>query len=876
MAEGDRRFFPFLPLPAAATAERAKLRGFGTPIVHWGHDRQVARVRPQLQRLQDAFRRRSIELRDDLAGVEPELALVIETVGSVDRFRNAVAKIRGLEWLTEADEPQEAGEDFHRKGRKGEALGGSLYLVMTNRRALEELLSLWQRYERDEKAKFPAGLAPLRNAFRYVRTIRPWGPQDRLQWVLDDWRDRLEWGTPMVRAQVELWFRASEAARERQLEELAVRLRRSGGRLIGRTVVIPEIAYHACVIEVPREKAAEIVDGEEVELVRAEGVMFFRPVGQVAVPVRGEEAAAGVEGAPAAPAAELEPVVTVLDGLPLEGHDLLRGRLRIDDPDGWAEDTPVEARHHGTAMASLVVHGDLSQTGGQEPLARPVYLRPLLRAVDAGPLGVREAIPEDVLEVDLVHRAVRRILTGEGGEAPTAPETLVVSFSIGDPSRLFDQQVSPLARLIDWLAWRHGLLFVVSAGNPDCARRLELSCSREELRQLQSVELRRHIWQVIVEQSHLRRLLSPAESINSLTIGGEHSDGAGEYDPRGRLDPYGNDQAVRLPSPVTALGGGVGRSLKPDLHYPAGRQLYREGYSGSEAGVVLDMVRSLAIPPGHRAAVPGVQPGRTDQTQYLCGTSNAAALTSRAAAQLVERLPELFGGEPPMPLPERRYLVPLLKALLVHDASWGASQDVVRALTAADPSSNPDRMDLGRFLGYGFPEGNRVLGCHEQRATLCGWSELGDDEGHVYRIPLPQSLVAKRVWRRLTVTLAWLSPINPFDRRYRRAHLWFEPKAAIGRQGTSQVLAVERREADNRAATRGTVQHEIFEGDRATVFTEEDEIVIMVSCRAHAGDLDADSVPYALVVSLEVAPEVDVPIYEEMRVRLRPRAQVRP
>ena len=38
----------------------------------------------------------------------------------------------------------------------------------------------------------------------------------------------------------------------------------------------------------------------------------------------------------------------------------------------------------------------------------------------------------------------------------------------------------------------------------------------------------------------------------------------------------------------------------------------------------------------------------------------------------------------------------------------------------------------------------------------------------------------------------------------------------------------------------------------------------------------AEPIPYALAVSLEVAPGLDVPIYEEMRVRLRPRTRVRP
>src|SRR6202008_4337933 len=69
------------------------------------------------------------------------------------------------------------------------------------------------------------------------------------------------------------------------------------------------------------------------------------------------------------------------------------------------------------------------------------------------------------LLVDLVHRAVRRMFEGDGGQNPSAPQVLVVNLSIGDRSRPFDREISTLARLIDWLSWKYRVLFVVSAGN---------------------------------------------------------------------------------------------------------------------------------------------------------------------------------------------------------------------------------------------------------------------------------------------------------------------------------------------------------------------------------------------------------------------------
>jgi len=118
---------------------------------------------------------------------------------------------------------------------------------------------------------------------------------------------------------------------------------------------------------------------------------------------------------------------------------------------------------HGTAMSSLVVQGDLSN--GENPLARPVYVRPIMKPIDWINSPRPEQIPADVLVVDLIHRAVRRMFEGDGADGAAAPNIRIINLSIGDPSRQFTQAMSPLARLLDWLSVKHKVLFVISAGN---------------------------------------------------------------------------------------------------------------------------------------------------------------------------------------------------------------------------------------------------------------------------------------------------------------------------------------------------------------------------------------------------------------------------
>ena len=166
-----------------------------------------------------------------------------------------------------------------------------------------------------------------------------------------------------------------------------------------------------------------------------------------------------------------------------------------------------------------------------------------------------------------------------------------------------------------------------------------------------------------------------------------------------------------------------------------------------------------------------------------------------------------------------------------------------------------------RLLGFGFVEPIESLVGADHRATMLGCGELAADAAHEYRIPLPPSLSGKIGLRRIVVTLAWLSPIYPRHRNYRGAALWFDVE--------KEKLATKREDTEWLSARNGTVQHEIFEGKGAVAFGEEDIMVIRVNCRADANALEG-TIRYGLVVSLEVAEELRVPVYDEVAVRIRP------
>ena len=142
------------------------------------------------------------------------------------------------------------------------------------------------------------------------------------------------------------------------------------------------------------------------------------------------------------------------------GHRLLNGRVTFDDPDDLDALSVVTERRHGTEMASLILHGDRNL---DEPsLQRPLYVRPVLYAPGG---GVTERTQQNRLLIDTIYRAVLRMKEGDPEGPATAPEVFLVNLSLGDEKRPFAGPMSPWGRLLDHLADRFGILFLVSAGN---------------------------------------------------------------------------------------------------------------------------------------------------------------------------------------------------------------------------------------------------------------------------------------------------------------------------------------------------------------------------------------------------------------------------
>src|SRR5262245_43509860 len=211
--------------------------------------------------------------------------------------------------------------------------------------------------------------------------------------------------------------------------------------------------------DAPPAALSELYELHNSTLAPADDVMFLRPQTVLSAP---PEIDGSVDG-PAAPneaAPAATPIAALLDGVPLQAHQRLAGRLTLDDPDDLQARALVSRRFHGTSMASLILHGDLNAPGA--PLTRPLYVRPVMITPENAEFG--EHTPTDRLLVDTLYRAILRI-KGAAQQAGIAPTVFIVNLSLGDRRRPFANLVSPLARLLDYLSVTYGIIFIVSAGN---------------------------------------------------------------------------------------------------------------------------------------------------------------------------------------------------------------------------------------------------------------------------------------------------------------------------------------------------------------------------------------------------------------------------
>ena len=808
-------------------------------------------------------------LRQDPAGVAPERALVFVTAGSIQDFTRVAREI-GLQVFAEIDlEATEAFPDGFEPTGGQDALPRTLYATMPTLDAFQRLLSLWRAYDRSEPA--PHGAGPWWNLFDLMLELRRWGPEDRLSGgARAAIEDRLQFDeNDHVSIEFEIWPDWNTEKRAAWRVETERRIAEVGGRVLDRSSISETgFTYEAVLASLPVGAVRLMLDhSHRLEgLVSLEGVQFILPqtIGQAEPGGPDPDGEAGEHEPKTGFSPDAPMRGALLDGTPVAGHPALDGGLVIEDVHDLVRLSPVDQRHHATAMASLILRGDLDADGEGLQDARIVSV-PLLIDSASGPSS-----PEDRLFVDLMHTALLTIL---GADEPLAKDVFVVNFAIGLKDVRFGGRISALARLMDWWAEKEGILFVISAGNiPEGLALTGVSASMFE--RMGSGQRREIIRSSLRSATFDRTLLAPAECLNGIAVGALSKDLSDHSPPEQAGIITLEDHTETLPQITSALGLGPHRTMKPDLLGIGGQQEIRAWPSGND-------IRLRPLYGSYRRGLVVAAPvDESRTTQKSVGTSAAAALVTRAILRSAE---DLTGEDGPYEGQElsRRDLALLTRALAINSARW--PENAVRLYEEERQRLGSQhhvraKEEVCRHFGHGVLVPDLMQRSPDTGVTLVGLGSVRKDQARIFHMPLPPSLSGDRVPRSMRVTLAWFSPVDAARAQYRLAGL----EAVAADEGDGQhdkkwrlELRSSSSAPDANMVRRGSVwsQRLIQRVNRVPTFADGDHIPICVQCRDTAGGaLNPDEdIAFAIAVTLEVEVDVQYDIHAEVeeQVRLR-------
>jgi hypothetical protein len=494
----------------------------------------------------------SLELRADPTGLAPERLLVFEVRGSINAFATAIRNVNGLELIDE-EELDGDEDDVHPVA----------YLLVPDMAALRNLESLWRRWQNNQLVW---GETSWGAVFNQLRDLRAWGPSDRIErtdagFLAATIEERAD--QDLVRLEIELVYRNDDNVANEHEANVQTSLVARGGRVVSRAR-IGDIAYHAILADVPVWAVREIIEQRLDGIAGLEPIMHIRPQSSATTIEISDAREPGPESA--MPERLGEPILALLDGVPVASHRLLALHTDLDDPFGLEPNALVASRSHGTAMASLIVYGDRNRN--EPSLPRQIHILPVM--------GDNDDFPSDRLVVDLIYLAVMRL-------REFRPSVLIINMSLGNRYRPFHGQLSPWARLIDRLASRFGLLFIVSAGN--AAGEIGLAPFATSMAYVAAEPHHRAAAMITALHGFMaeRRLFSPAETLNGITVGGYNKDSVPPDDRAlaGTLiDPYPAHDAA---NPSSALGPGFARAGGPRSSAcpcPAGTRVARRRTEG--------------------------------------------------------------------------------------------------------------------------------------------------------------------------------------------------------------------------------------------------------------------------------------------------------
>ena len=430
------------------------------------------------------------------------------------------------------------------------------------------------------------------------------------------------------------------------------------------------------------------------------------------------------------------PVACVIDSGVTSQHPLLTGWTGAE-----REFIPLQIEGladidgHGTAVAGLVVYGDVAECIESGRWIPRVFVHSA-KILYHDDVNGRTAFPESQRVESATERAIRYFVTQHGCR--------IFNLSVGDEWQVYaGGRQFVWAEKLDELARELDIVIVVSAGNhppglPQSAR------TREEF------------WQGVRDEmfNENHRICSPATASLVVSVGAlARSDAIGPEhgEPGVPLRDAFACAPARAVAPFSRSGPGyeieAGRaSVKPELVH-----------MGGNLGVRSRNRESPEWTFGHiNLGEPTIRPVRDGRyLTAIAGTSFAAPHITHAAA-IAERELERATGHPPS--------ANLIRAVLGVAARLDECHDDC-------VSNEAERL---RLVGYGVCDAERSAHSSQSRVTLVSEESIDDDSLHAYRFPVPVEFISGIGVRGLSVSLAFDPPVRASRKEYLARTMWFE------------------------------------------------------------------------------------------------------
>lgn len=529
--------------------------------------------------------------------------------------------------------------------------------------------------------------------------------------------------------------------------------------------------------------------------------------------------------------------ICILDSGINTAHPLLRSAI-AESASFVVDEDEFDHCGHGTAVAGIALYGDVEACDASN------FWQPSLWLYNGKVLNSIGEFDKSTIETTLNQAVEYFVNLG----------CRVFNLSLGNTNAPYDgKHIRGIAYLLDVLARRHNILFVVSAGN--------FSGSSDP--DVPQESWRAEYPSYLIHNSSV--IIDPAPALNVLTIGSyaRHNatfDAQRRPDEISHLSPAGEFQ----PSPFTRHGPSVKGAFKPEVVAHGGNFAAPMRHDGGQWRA---HARGLGVLSCHHQFQ-----GNTLFSEQS-GTSFSAPYISHLAGRLLNEYPDMSAN--------------MLRAMLVNHAELTTQMESTFSVEVGDAykaePATRHRSVIRDIVGYGMIEEDSLYRSSEEVVVMMCEEQIENDKHQFFELPLPASFLrTQRAVRELHITLAFSPAVRTTRLDYVATQISFRLVKGTSLQEVQQYFnhdiqdGTDSRNDDatsNRSITAQQRDHGTLQSSSWTFKSRSPNekwfVVVTRNDREWGASLNNQYESYALVVTATDRENAEANLYAEIEARIR-------